>query len=491
MKKRFFLGIKTLKTVNVFIYITIVASLSLITACSKKDVNDTVTNLDGNLEISDFVWKGLNYYYYWQSSVSDLADSKGEDTEAYTQFISENSNPDAFFESLKSPEDRFSWIESDYEVLENSLQGISASNGVEFSLSLIADGDPRVIGIVKYILPNSDASTKNIKRGDIFNAVNGVELTTSNYRDLLYSDALDYTLNLATLENGIPLSNGVSVPLTKVENFYKNPILIEKVFDLGGTKVGYLMYNQFVGSDENNDALNAVFGRFKADGISDLILDLRYNRGGAISNCTYLACMITGQFKDDVFSQQVWNEKLMDYWNENGPERLVDLFVDEMSNGAQINSLNLSRVTVLTTDSSASASELLINGLDSHIDVIHIGETTVGKNVGSVTLYDYIDNDGTKNPNHKYAMQPIVLKVANSAGFADYSNGLTPDVAQDEDLLNMGVLGDENEPYLETALNRISGRARRSIPSIKMSRALLIKDPEMLREQNMHTEFIR
>ena len=65
--------------------------------------------------------------------------------------------------------------------------------------------------------------------------------------------------------------------------------------------------------------------------------------------------------------------------------------------------------------------------MDPYINVIQVGERTVGKNVGSITIYDYIDNEQTKNPDHTYAMQPIVLKIANSEDYADYSTGLIPD----------------------------------------------------------------
>ncbi len=126
-----------------------------------------------------------------------------------------------------------------------------------------------------------------------------------------------------------------------------------------------------------------------------------------------------------------------------------------LSDGETINSLQLNRVFVLTTSESASASELLINGLAPLIEVIQIGEQTVGKNVGSITVYDYIDNDGTRNPDHRYAMQPIVLKIANSEGFADYAEGLVPSTLIEEDIQNMGTLGDENEPFLATVLNLI------------------------------------
>ena len=139
-------------------------------------------------------------------------------------------------------------------------------------------------------------------------------------------------------------------------------------------------------------------------------------------------------------------------------------FEDSTEEDSSFPSLNLTNLYILTTNRSASASELLINGLAPHINVIQIGGTTVGKNVGSISVYDYIDNNGTKNPNHTYAMQPIVLKIANSVGFADYTEGLIPDIAQVESSTNLGVLGDPTEPFLATALNQISGSAKYSSP---------------------------
>ena len=116
------------------------------------DTDDTAISLEGELQISDFVWQGLNEFYYWQEEVTDLADTKKEDSKAYAQYINQNSDQDAFFEILKHPEDRFSWIQDDYLELENSLQGIVASNGVEFGLLLACQNCAEVIGYVKYIL---------------------------------------------------------------------------------------------------------------------------------------------------------------------------------------------------------------------------------------------------------------------------------------------------------------------------------------------------
>ena len=252
------------------------------------------------------------------------------------------------------------------------------------------------------------------------------------------------------------------------------------------------MYNQFVSGFD--DQLIQTFSDFESQNITDLVLDLRYNGGGSVRSCAYLASMITGQFTDEIFAQQIWNSKLMAYFNNinNNADpdddfELNNYFSNVTVDGSSLPSLNLTNLYVLTTNRSASASELLINGLAPHINVIQIGGTTVGKNVGSISVYDYIDNNGTKNPNHTYAMQPIVLKIANSVGFADYTEGLIPDVAQVESSTNLGVLGDPTEPFLATALNQISGSGKYTIP--EGDDAIPMKDPIFESTNGMHIEF--
>ena len=458
----------------------------LIEETSSLDTDDTAISLEGDLQISDFIWEGLNTYYYWQEEVEALADSKLEDEKAYAEFISQNADPELFFDSLLHPEDRFSWIEEDYVELENSLQGIYASNGVEFGLAYACQDCNEIVGYVKYILEDSDASNKNIKRGDYFTGVNGITLTVGNYRNLLFGDELSYTLNMADSIDGNLVLNGINVELTKEENFETNPIQISKTIDTNAGKIGYLMYNQFVA--DKSPQLNEVFGNFKSEGIIDLVVDLRYNGGGSVANCIELASMITGQFNGEIFAKEKWNSKLTTYFEERyGAERLIERFVDVLSDGESINSLSLNRVFILTTSSSASASELLINSLSAYIDVVHIGEKTVGKNVGSITVYDYIDNDGNKNPDHTYAMQPIVLKIANKDDFAEYTDGLEPYTAIDEEIKNLGILGDPSEPLLATAISILSGTGKVT-PYRSSSKNLRIGNPIVLKRQGMHLD---
>ena len=452
------------------------------------DSDDIAVNLEGELQISDFVWKGLNEFYYWQEEVEALSDEKLNNEKTYASFISENSNPEIFFNSLKHPEDRFSWIEKNYIDLENTLQGIFATNGVEFGLLYACENCNELIGYVKYILKDSDADGKNIQRGDFFTGVNGTRLTSNNYRSLLFGENLSYTLNMSSLQSGTLISNGIDVELTKEENFKTNPIQVSKTLSIPNeAKVGYLMYNQFV-ADRSND-LNETFAYFKTEGITELIIDLRYNGGGSVQNCVELASMITGQYDSEIFAEEIWNQKLLTYLEERfGRESLINRFVNKLGNEEQINSLKFNRVYIITSSESASASELLINGLASYIDVIQVGEKTFGKNVGSITVYDYIDNEKTKNPEHTYAMQPIVLKIANSDGYADYTDGLEPSTEVEEDIQNLGILGDPTEPLLATTLNLISGTGKFKIPKAKLTKKFLVKDPEMLKKQKMFVE---
>ena len=491
MKRNFLLGL-------VGFYVMILFGCSM---DDNLEVTDTSTSTKlslidleyGTLEISDFIWKGLNEYYYWQEEVELLSDDVAQFGGAYSKFISSNSNPEDFFSLLKHPDDQFSFLYNDYRELENSFEGVTSTRGVEFGLLYACRNCNELIGYVKYILEGSNAVEKNIKRGDLFIGVNGTTLTASNYRGLLFGNQPSITLNMAAIVNGNIVQSTKEVELVKQENFNINPIQIAKVLELSSVelnlnnKVGYLMYNQFLA--DKGDDLNQVFKEFKIQEISDLVLDLRYNGGGSIQNCIELSSMITGQFKNQIFAKENWNSKLEpQIISQYGKDKLVNRFVSFLSDGQAVNSLELNRVFVITSPETASASELLINGLTPYIEVIHVGEQTVGKNVGSITVYDYIDNN--INLNHTYAMQPIVFKLENSEGFVDYSSGLVPDYYIKESIQNMGILGSKEEPLLRKVLGLIGGtqKTNTSIESLERIKWRRLQDPLLLQRQRMYSQ---
>jgi len=436
--------------------ITLLLFIALFTFQSCEDMDDVAA--PEYLEVNDFVWKGLNLYYLWQADVPNLADEKFANQSDLNSFLKEYPQPEDLFEALRVDKsiDKFSWIVSDYRDLEGMLQGTTKNDGMDFGLYLKSSNSNDIFGYVRYIISDSDASTKEIKRGDIFYGVNGTQLTVSNYQTLLLNSET-YTLNLADYNNGQITPNGKSVTLTKTE-LSENPILINKVIETGGHKIGYLMYNGFYPNYDSQ--LNDAFGSLKSQGITDLVLDLRYNSGGSVQSATRLASMITGQFTDKVFSKQRWNDKINAYFESEDPSALNNLFTSTID-GSAVNSLNLTKVYILTTKSTASASELVINGLKPYIDVVHIGDITTGKNVGSITIYDSPTfGKENRNPLHRYAMQPIVLKIVNADDFGDYFNGLTPTYSLKENITSLGILGNSSEPLLSTAIGKITGTAK-------------------------------
>lgn len=439
-------------------------------SCERKETSLVVPTTDD--DINYFIWSGLNLYYLWQEDVPDLADNRFSNfDELYTYFRGFESQESIFESLLNRPEDRFSVIVDDYIVLENSFQGINLSNGMEFGLVQYKNGSSNVFGYVRYVVPNSDAVAKDVKRGMIFNQINGNQLTTTNFSNLLFGNSTNYTIGLADFNDGNPTTNGTSISLSKSE-IQENPIAISKVIQDGDQKVGYLMYNQFARNYDSQ--LNAAFANFKAENIDNLIIDLRYNPGGSVSSATYLGSMITGQFNGLLYSKEVWNDKVT---SATPADRFINNFTNQIRNTdasgnvilqENINSLGLNNIYFIVTNSSASASELVINSLSSYIDVALIGKTTRGKQVGSITLYDsdnFQRTGANLNTNHRYAMQPLVFEISNKDN-KNYPGGLIPaspdfpGVELGENFGNLGVLGERSDPLLDRALIYISTGAK-------------------------------
>ncbi|WP_190809073.1 S41 family peptidase [Flagellimonas sp. S3867] len=449
----------------------------LFIACSSDDdngienpnPNPPTATLDDVL-VQNFMWGAMNLWYFWQADVPDLADGRFANDEEYTEFLAATENPsDFFFDVLLFGEDRFSFLNDDFNELVNNLSGVSKSNGLEFGLVQFS-GSNDLFGYVQYIVPDSDASTKSIQRGDIFTRVDGQQLTIENYRNLLFGSNDTYTLGLADIGGGTITDNGTEVSLTKIENQVEDPILVAETLDVNGTKIAYLMYNRFLRNFD--EQLNAAFGKFVTDGATELVLDMRYNPGGSVNTSRLLASMVHSTDTDKLYIRQRWNGKIQ---AQLSAEQLEDYFANTTGTSA-VNSLNLSKVYVLATNGSASASELVMNGLAPHVDVVHIGETTRGKNEFSITLVDDPDNafiyDSNRedqiNPNNSWGIQPLVGRNENADGFFDYTAGLAPDIVLEEDLENLGVLGDVNEPLLARAIQEITGITTKRSFSVSM-----------------------
>jgi len=397
-----------------------------------------------NEYVNNWIEVNMDFWYYWNTDLPSNPDK--------------TLAPDEFFESLLSTDDRFSWIQENYQELLNSLQGVNEEAGYELALYRESMDNNVVIAQIVYIKPASPAETSGLKRGDVITQINSQQITTDNYRTLLAATSENHSVTYRELD----LENQVFLPvqtksLTTIE-YAENPNFLNKVFTHNNRKIGYYVYNLFSNGPTSTSTtytteMDQIFASFQSAGITDLIIDLRFNSGGAESATVNLASLI-GKDVDDskIFTIRQYNS-LVETEIKNDPSLgagFLDVeFVTKTQNIG--NQLTNNRVYILTGTRTASASELLINGLRPYMDVFLIGSTTVGKDVGSISLFN--DDD----PRNTWGMQPIVTKSFNSLEESDYSNGFEPQVPVPDNNLIIYPLGDEREILLARALQEITG----------------------------------
>jgi carboxyl-terminal processing protease len=414
-------------------------------ACDKNEPTPaTTTTSTTNGHVDNWIYDNMKYWYYWTDDITSKPDS--------TQ------DPEPFFKSLLSSEDRFSWIENNFTDLINELRGVTKEPGFEFTLYKESQTGNNVIAQVLYVKPNSPAEAAGLKRGDIINQINGTQITTDNYSSLLdkLSDNHSLTFKPLNVDNK-SLGDSQTVNITPVE-YAEDPNYLNKVLTYGDRKIGYYVYNLFSeGPDSSSQIyrteMDNVFASFQSQAITDLILDLRFNSGGAETAAQNLASLIAPNVNTTTtFVNHQYNENVTADIKSDPDLGDGYLKVPFLSKSQNVSSqLRDQRVYILTGSRTASASELIINGLKPFMDVFLVGDTTIGKNVGSVSLYN--END----PNNKWGMQPIVTKLFNNQGQSDYSNGFAPQILDQDNSLYLYPLGDDRESLLSKAIAQITG----------------------------------
>ncbi|AUD03246.1 S41 family peptidase [Spirosoma pollinicola] len=427
------------------------SSLLVVTSC-KKSTDVTPTGPVTDKEVNGWILDNMKTYYYWNDKLPVNPDV--------------SLTPDVFFKSLLNTYDvatnptgdRFSWIQESADELKASLNGETKTDGIEYKLYLRTASSNDVIGKILYVQKGSPAAKAGLKRGDIFYQINGQTLNTGNYIDLVYSTSDTKTYTLASVDATNAIVNTTTTRQTTAVVFQANPVFLDSVYTIKGKTIGYFVYNQFAtgptGADDHtyDNQVDAVFARFKTKGVTDLVLDLRYNPGGYVTAAQNLGSLIgKGVDPSKIFYKKEYSKTLTASLTASyGADWFNGYFLQKSSNiGA-----NLRTLTILTTGGTASASELVINGLRPFMDVTTIGSTTYGKNVGSITISD-------EKGRIKWGMQPIVTKTFNSLNQSDYSTGFKPSVEVKEYSNEVWKqLGDVNESMLSTAIARITGAGR-------------------------------
>jgi C-terminal processing protease CtpA/Prc len=429
--------------------------ISTIVSCTKE------YEVPQDLVVSDFVWKGLNAYYLHQDLVPDLADTRFNSDAQLNSYLSSFPDYNTLFSTLLISSDEKSTLLEDYNTLTEPLPRTAFTNGLEFGVITNPSNNDLVLGYVTHILPNSNAATKNIVRGEYFSAVDGVQLTKINYQDLLLNGLDNFTLSMANFDGTISIPNTKTVALEKQAYTYPATFL-EKIIPVNTDDVGYLMYHNDFSKNYINE-LNNTFLNFNNQSVTKLILDFRYNigTGGFAKNIAKIAAMISAQSADEILIKEQWNSKAQSWFLTNQPDSLVTKFPKTLGANININSLNSTDVYIILNGNNfegSSATELLINSLKPHVNVHIIGKQTAGNNTGAITLYNSEDYDfPLKNETHTVALQPIVLSFLNKND-QTYENGFSPNInlCANEDVLDLGVLGEDSDPILNSVLNYIS-----------------------------------
>ena len=211
-----------------------------------------------------------------------------------------------------------------------------------------------------------------------------------------------------------------------------------------------MVYEQFnpgpngVSKNLYDQKMEAVFERFKKVSINELVVDLRYNAGGYVSSATVLGSLIGKVNDNDIFYYKEYNASVTpDLEKKYGK----DFFYQKYSAKSQNVGAGLNKVYFLTSTSTASASELLINGLKPFMEVILVGGKTVGKNMGSITISD-------SKKKIKWGLQPLVTKSLNGLKKSDYNTGFIPNYAVNEGV-ELYPYGDQRDKLLGLALDLI------------------------------------
>lgn len=147
-----------------------IASIIVLISLNSCSNDDNSLEVPKEIEVQNFIWKGLNLYYLWQKDSPDLSDDRFETQEQLNSFLYNYSDPKALFDHLRvaNSVDRFSVLVDDYVYLENLFQGVTKNNGMDFTLRYKPGSQTELYGVVNYVIPNSDAFQKNITRGTIF-----------------------------------------------------------------------------------------------------------------------------------------------------------------------------------------------------------------------------------------------------------------------------------------------------------------------------------
>lgn len=432
----------TKKTAHLYLFL--IGLLLLATSCEKEE--ETYAGSTDTEKTNHWIEKTLRDKYLWKDEMPDA------------QSLNFNQEPEEFLPSLlsrKDGKDRSDDSHHYFSRIEKTkgnarIADADDSYGFEYIFYPVKDKS-NLYARILYVLPHSPASECGLKRGDWITAVNGQDISaTADPLSQGGKNVFTVAEPSGEIKDGVfGLKKKGEITIEASRAVDDNPILKDSVYLLGGKTIGYLCYNQFNSGPQGyedhtyEEQLKTVFAQFEARHIDELILDLRYNIGGYTTTLQILGSMIAPKKElGGIFQIQ----------EDNRGKR------EEMGFLRSLPNPNLSRLYVLVGTNTASAAEALINGLYPYMDIVMLGSTTVGKNVGS-TLF--------RSKEFGWDLWPITFKIYNGKMESDYGNGFPLSkfsVFANELELSINdsfiELGDTDEFLLRAALEVMGVRPR-------------------------------
>lgn len=386
----------------------LVLSLVLVSSCNKEE-DDQNVQTDPYLNVKRKMYSVMKYWYLWNRDLPTVNSAN-------------YSTPDAFLNALRNKKDRFSFIMDRNEFLNYFNEGTYYGHGI--SIGADAEGNLRVV----FIYNDSPLKEAGVTRGWIIRSINGT----------LIQPGVDVTALLGKNEAGVENTfvfidlQGQEHTITSAKKAVAiNSVLYKGVLQAGTKKAGYLVFETFI--NPSVAELDSAFNFFRSENIDEMIVDLRYNGGGEMNVAVHLSGLLASSSAAG---------KVLVKMEHNADRSSYDTILTVPNNGQ---SLTLSRLFYITGRGTASASEVLINGLSPWIQTIAAGDSTYGKPVG---MYAF---DFKPDP---YYFVPICFKLSNANGYGDYFDGLPANYYVSDDLSH--DFGDPEEAQLKAVLTYIS-----------------------------------
>ncbi len=413
----------------------------------------------------------LSRNYYWNEEIANELPLLNPRT---------NDNPIETVEKIRYHQgtkevDKWTTLFNHMDDFENSVEGVNTTYGYLLNNYRLSEGSEKIASVVTAVFKNSPAEKAGLRRGDIIIKVDGQYITEQNLEKLYYSPRA--TLSITHIKDGALSNIEKEISLESV-TMYENPILLDSIYEFNNKKVGYLAYTNF---DLNSiPELIHIAKKFKTEGVTELILDLRYNGGGFVITENVMASMYVPEVnvkKQDIFEKELFNKLMMAEFKKQGKStdtRLTTEFnYDDINLHVSTKDANigLNKVYGLITQYSASASEALLSGLMPYLPVQLIGQQSHGKYCTGWMINADEFYKKVPTPIKNWGMYAMVSIYQNALGETPCRpNGLTPDTETVDNPLEALPLGDVNESMLKEALRQ----AGKTYPSEKVSRSMSI-----------------